>query len=132
MASAASSNSVAIYNSAQLIPPILSLIELTLELPSMREAIDEGSKEAREVTRKSREAKQVEAERWDAAKKVQERSKDKATVSLNHFVGFVPPAHCPRSVPGLQAVTQRYCGGSGKLSSSRSMREHGSVCSPCH
>ncbi|TEB38255.1 hypothetical protein FA13DRAFT_1725894 [Coprinellus micaceus] len=79
MASAASSNSVAIYNSAQLIPPILSLIDLTLELPSMREAIDEGSKEAREVTRKSREAKQVEAERWDAVKKVQERSKDKAT-----------------------------------------------------
>ena len=46
------------------------------------EAIDEGSKEAREVTRKSREGKQVEAERWDAVKKVQERSKDKAAVSV--------------------------------------------------
>lgn len=59
----------------------------------MREAIDEGSKEAREVTRKSREAKQVEAERWDAVKKVQERSKDKATVSLDLSVVFVVPAH---------------------------------------
>ncbi|KAJ3518103.1 hypothetical protein NMY22_g13821 [Coprinellus aureogranulatus] len=78
MASAASSNTVAIYSSSQLIPPILSLIDLTLELPSLREAIDEGAKDARDVTRMSREAIKLEAERWDGVRKEQERSKDKA------------------------------------------------------
>ncbi|KAF5317248.1 hypothetical protein D9611_003867 [Ephemerocybe angulata] len=78
MASAATNTGIAIYGSVQLIPPILSLIDLTLELPGVRESLDEGGKEAREIHRKSREAIKVEAERWDAVKKQQEQTKDKA------------------------------------------------------
>lgn len=89
MATAASSNTVAIYSSAQLIPPILSLIDLTLELPVLREAIDEGAKEAREVLRKSREAVKLENERWDGVKKSLERSKDKAAVR-SHLTPSIP------------------------------------------
>jgi DNA-binding transcriptional MerR regulator len=75
-------NSVAIHSSAQLIPVVLSLIDLTLQLSSIREALEEGPKTTREIYRQAREALKLEGERWDTVKKQQEQSKDKALVSL--------------------------------------------------
>ncbi|KAJ2916808.1 hypothetical protein MD484_g3609, partial [Candolleomyces efflorescens] len=71
-------NSVAIHSSVQLIPVILSLIDLTLRMPSIREALDEGPKTTKEIYRQAREALKLEGERWDAVKKQQEQYKDKA------------------------------------------------------
>ena len=73
-------NSVAIHSSVQLIPVILSLIDLTLRMPSIREALEEGPKTTKEIYRQAREALKLEGERWDAVKKQQEQSKDKALV----------------------------------------------------
>ncbi|KAJ2922753.1 hypothetical protein H1R20_g14379, partial [Candolleomyces eurysporus] len=71
-------NSVAIHSSAQLIPVILSLIDLTLQMASIREALEEGPKTTREISRQAREALKLEGERWDVVKKQQEQAKDKA------------------------------------------------------
>ncbi|RXW22998.1 hypothetical protein EST38_g2871 [Candolleomyces aberdarensis] len=71
-------NSVAIHSSAQLIPVILSLIDLTLQMTSIREALEEGPKTTREIYRQAREALKLEGERWDVVKKQQEQAKDKA------------------------------------------------------
>lgn len=75
-------NSVAIHSSAQIIPVILSLIDLTLQVSSIREALDEGPKTAKEISRQAREALKLEGERWDMVKKQQEQNKDKALVRV--------------------------------------------------
>lgn len=88
-------NSVAIHSSVQLIPVILSLIDLTLQLSSIREALEEGPKTTKEIYRQAREGIKLEGERWDAAKKQQEGSKDKALVSVSlRSTMFVANSFC--------------------------------------
>jgi len=73
-------DTLVVHSSAQMVPTILSLIDFVLPLSNVRDSLEEGIKESKEIVRKSREALKLESERWDAVKKQIEPSKDKLGV----------------------------------------------------
>ena len=69
-----SENIVNIVHTTQMIPVVTSLIHSVLETASVREEIDQGVRDEKEIVRNAREAVMIEKERWD-----QERRNMEAT-----------------------------------------------------
>ena len=59
---------VDVVHTAQMIPVLISLIHSVLETANIREEIDQGIRDARDIVRDSREAIKIENERWEKEK----------------------------------------------------------------
>ena len=66
-------NIVNVVHTAQMIPVLISLIHSVLETANIREEIDQGIRDARDIARDAKEAIKNENERWEKEK---ERLKD--------------------------------------------------------
>ncbi|KAH0588862.1 hypothetical protein H2248_004653 [Termitomyces sp. 'cryptogamus'] len=73
---------VSIGHTAQMVPVLEALIEATLSTPIVREELDNGFKEAKEVIRGVQRAIREENERWDAERKSFEVSKETSEEAL--------------------------------------------------
>ena len=70
---------VNVVQSSQMIPVFLSLIHTSLKSAIIRDEIEQGLKDNRDVTRDAREATRLENERWEQERKSMENAaKDKA------------------------------------------------------
>ncbi|KAG6885922.1 hypothetical protein C0993_007940 [Termitomyces sp. T159_Od127] len=67
---------VTIGHTAQMIPVLETLIEAALMTPIVREELDNGLKEAKEVTREVQKAIREENDRWDSERKSFEPQKE--------------------------------------------------------
>ena len=56
---------IQVTHSTQMIPVLISLIHSTLETTTIREEIDQGTKDARDFGRDARDATRIESERWE-------------------------------------------------------------------
>lgn len=71
-------DTVNIVHTAQMIPVIVSLIHSVLETADVREEIDQGLRDARDIARNAREATRIENEKWAIERKGMESlSKEK-------------------------------------------------------
>ena len=70
---------VSVVHTAQMIPVLISLIHSILETASIREEIDQGIRDARDIARDAKEAIKIENERWEEVK--EEEQKDTDSVS---------------------------------------------------
>jgi hypothetical protein len=61
-------NTVNVVHTAQMIPVLISLIHSVFETASIREEIDQGIRDARDIARDAREATKIENERWEKEK----------------------------------------------------------------
>ena len=61
-------NNVNVVHTAQMIPVLISLIHSVLETANIREEIDQGIKDARDIARDARDAIKIENERWEKEK----------------------------------------------------------------
>ena len=69
-------------HTAQMIPVLISLIHSVLETADIREEIDQGIRDARDIARDAKEAIKIENERWEKEKeKEKEAQKDMDGVS---------------------------------------------------
>ena len=68
----ASEDIVKVVHTAQMIPVLISLIDSVLETANVREEIDQGIKDARDIARDAKEAIKIENERWDKERKDRE------------------------------------------------------------
>jgi len=73
-------------HTAQMIPVIISLIHLVLETAIVREEIDQGIRDARDIARDAKEATRIENERWEEQKNVDSVLKDKNEVTVLFFI----------------------------------------------
>jgi hypothetical protein len=70
---------VNIVNSSQMIPVLVSLVHSVLETALVREELDQGAKDAKDMTRDAKEATRIENERWEKERNSMEVApKDKA------------------------------------------------------
>ncbi|KAF8972987.1 hypothetical protein BDZ97DRAFT_1752045 [Flammula alnicola] len=73
-----SDNLVTVVNSVQMIPVLVSLIHSVLETAIIREEIDQGARDARDVARDVKDAIRMENERWEKERStIEVASKDK-------------------------------------------------------
>ena len=62
-------NTVNVMLTAQMIPVIISFIHSVLETASVREEIDQGVRDAKDIARDAKEAIRIENERWNQERK---------------------------------------------------------------
>lgn len=62
-----------VVHTAQMIPVLISLIHSVLETANIREEIDQGIKDARDIARDAKEAIKIENERWGKEKEEKEQ-----------------------------------------------------------
>jgi len=79
-------DNVNVVHTAQMIPVIISLIHLVLETAIVREEIDQGIRDARDIARDAKEATRIENERWEEQKNVDSVLKDKNEVTVLFFI----------------------------------------------
>lgn len=72
--SIAGTSTISVCHAAQMIPVILSLINLALETAAVREEIDQGIKDSKDATRDAREAAKRENDHWEQARKPAEHN----------------------------------------------------------
>ena len=70
---------VNIVHTAQMIPVIISLIQSVLETANIREEIDQGIREARDIARDAKEAIKIENERWEKEKEKEQKDMEDAS-----------------------------------------------------
>ncbi|KAF8813926.1 hypothetical protein BYT27DRAFT_7084104 [Phlegmacium glaucopus] len=111
---------VNVVHTAQMIPVIISLIHLVLETAIVREEIDQGIRNARDVARDAKEATRIENERWDKERKNMEdisKDKDKAKrkahkdriSDINNVVKLTAQGFTPRfSILGMDNEGRTY------------------------
>lgn len=72
-----------------MIPVLLSLMHQVLETATVREELDQGAKDAKDMTREAKEATRIENDRWEKERNAMEIApKDKALkaeVIIPHF-----------------------------------------------
>jgi hypothetical protein len=74
-------NTVNVVQTAQMIPVLISLIHSVLETADIREEIDQGIRDARDIARDAKEAIKIENERWEKEKEKEKEQKDVDGVS---------------------------------------------------
>lgn len=77
--SIAGASTISVCHAAQMIPVILTLINLALETATVREEIDQGIKDSKDAARDAREAIKRENDNWEQARKPAERNIIKTT-----------------------------------------------------
>ncbi|KAG6920244.1 hypothetical protein DXG01_005013 [Tephrocybe rancida] len=70
-------SNVTIGHSAQMIPVVEALISATLETPMVREALEGGVRDAKEMVREVQKATREENDRWDTERKLLEAEREK-------------------------------------------------------
>jgi len=82
-------NMVNLVSSTQMIPVLLSLMHQVLETAIIREELDQGAKDAKDMTREAKEATRIESDRWEKERNAMEVApKDRALkteVIITHF-----------------------------------------------
>lgn len=82
-------NMANLVSSTQMIPVLLSLMHQVLETAIVREELDQGAKDAKDMTREAKEATRIESDRWEKERNAMEIApKDKALkkeVIITHF-----------------------------------------------
>ncbi|KAK7472636.1 hypothetical protein VKT23_000749 [Stygiomarasmius scandens] len=115
---AATSSSLQVVSTAQLIPVVIGLIETVTESFTVRNEIEEGIKEGKEKTRETRETLKSENDKWEGIKKhleelqvpegdksnaeklKNERQSHKSTVqAIENALKVVMPSYAPRFGP---------------------------------
>ncbi|KAF9527302.1 hypothetical protein CPB83DRAFT_856322 [Crepidotus variabilis] len=71
-----SDDALHVAQSSQMIPVLLALINLALHTSSIRDEIDQGLKDNKDVTKDAKEATRLENERWEEVKKTMESPPD--------------------------------------------------------
>ena len=69
-----------VVHTAQMIPVLISLIHSVLETADIREEIDQGIRDARDIARDAKEAIKIENERWEKEK---EKEKEEAQKDMD-------------------------------------------------
>ena len=64
---------VNVVHTAQMIPVLISLIHSVLETANIREEIDQGIRDAKDIARDAREAIKIGNERWEKEKEEKEK-----------------------------------------------------------
>jgi len=67
---------VNVVHTAQMIPVLISLIHSVLETAKIREEIDQGIRDARDIARDAKEAIKIENERWEKVKEEEQKDMD--------------------------------------------------------
>jgi hypothetical protein len=67
---------VNVVHTAQMIPVLISLIHSVLETANIREEIDQGIRDARDIARDAKEAIKIENERWEKEKEKEQNDVD--------------------------------------------------------
>ncbi|KIM45387.1 hypothetical protein M413DRAFT_442058 [Hebeloma cylindrosporum] len=79
-----SESMVNVVSSTQMIPVLVSLMHQVLETAIVREELDQGAKNARDMIRDAKEATRIESERWEKERNAMEVApKDKALKTEN-------------------------------------------------
>ena len=81
-------------HTAQMIPVLISLIHSVLETANIREEIDQGIRDARDIARDAKEAIKIENERWEKEKEGKDMDdvsktkvdKNEVNVSIAYFL----------------------------------------------
>jgi hypothetical protein len=81
-------NIVNVVHTAQMIPVLISLIHSVLETANIREEIDQGIKDARDIARDAKEAIKIENERWEKEKERKDVDGDSKTKVDKNEVTF--------------------------------------------
>ncbi|TFY76839.1 hypothetical protein EWM64_g7172 [Hericium alpestre] len=101
---------ITVASAAQLLPVVEALVELAMTAQSVREEIDAGVKDAKEMTREQREREKEEKERWDVVRKAghptkEQRSEHKQILfALDQALRVVTQADAPRMAEREAAV----------------------------
>jgi hypothetical protein len=69
-----------VVHTAQMIPVLISLIHLVLETANIREEIDQGIRDARDIARDAKEAIKIENERWEKEKEQNDKEKEEKDI----------------------------------------------------
>lgn len=81
---------VNVVYTAQMIPVIISLIHSVLGTANIREEIDQGVRDARDIARDAKEATRIENDRWNKERKDMENiSKDKVNKNEVTFLSCI-------------------------------------------
>ena len=89
-------NIVNVVHTAQMIPVLISLIHSVLETANIREEIDQGIKDARDIARDAKDAIKIENERWEKEKERKDMDgvsktkvdKNEVNVSILYFLAM--------------------------------------------
>lgn len=87
-------NVINVVHTAQMIPVVISLIHSVLETATVREEIDQGVRDARDIARDAKEAIKTENERWEKEKEPKdidgvskaEIDKNEVNISILYFL----------------------------------------------
>jgi len=74
-----------------MIPVLVSLMHQLLETAIIREAFDQGAKDAKDMTRDAKEATRIESERWEKERNAMEVAPKDKVLKTEVIITYFPP-----------------------------------------